>query len=207
MIKYSNCNDLPNLLDCRGFLLDHGSSWFQWMSAQQRWYQVNSCSAVTIQFYRWTSRYLKENTNYTEDNIKVGNLLWKLIFPSSRGNDNQFASLVTKSKWLCSQEWYNGFISDCPSGKLSQQSFIKIYSKFFPSGNATLFCEHIFRSFDSDNNGSIDFKEFLLAINITSNGSPQQKLDWAFRLVGENANIVRLSGWANLNLNYSYKSL
>lgn len=100
-------------------------------------------------------RYLKENTNYSEDVIK---------------------------------EWYTGFISDCPSGKLSQPSFIKIYSKFFPSGNATAFCEHIFRTFDADQNGYIDFKEFLLAINITSNGSADQKLDWAFSMYDVNGN-------------------
>ena len=48
-------------------------------------------------------------------------------------------------------------------------------------GNAEEFCSHVFRTFDSDNNGFIDFKEFLLAIDVTSAGSPEQKLNWAFR--------------------------
>ena len=38
-----------------------------------------------------------------------------------------------------------------------------------------------YRTFDTDKNGSIDFKEFLLAIDVTSNGCPEEKLNWAFR--------------------------
>ena len=40
---------------------------------------------------------------------------------------------------------------------------------------------HIFRTFDTDKNGYIDFKEFLLAIDITSAGTAEEKLKWAFR--------------------------
>ncbi|KAL3315269.1 hypothetical protein Ciccas_006099 [Cichlidogyrus casuarinus] len=78
--------------------------------------------------------------------------------------------------------WYNGFIRDCPSGQLSKRKFIEVYSGFFPDGNAEKFCTHVFRTFDKDNSGKIDFKEFLLAINITSGGQPQEKLEWAYQM-------------------------
>jgi len=74
------------------------------------------------------------------------------------------------------------FQRDCPDGLLSKSKFLEVYSTFFPAGNPDQFCEHVFRSFDKDNSGKIDFKEFLLAINITSGGNPSQKLNWAFAM-------------------------
>ena len=71
---------------------------------------------------------------------------------------------------------------DCPSGQLTRKKFLEVYAGFFPEGNAEKFCEHVFRTFDSDNSGRIDFKEFLLAINITSAGKPEEKLEWAFQM-------------------------
>ena len=81
------------------------------------------------------------------------------------------------------KEWYRGFRSDCPDGRLTPKAFMNIYSKCFPTGNANEFCDHVFRTFDTDKNGYIDFKEFLLAIDVTSSGCPEEKLNWAFRYV------------------------
>lgn len=58
--------------------------------------------------------------------------------------------------------WYSGFIVDCPSGELSKAKFIEVYQQLFPQGDAQKFCSHIFRTFDTDNSGKIDFKYVLL---------------------------------------------
>ena len=77
--------------------------------------------------------------------------------------------------------WYQEFQIDCPDGNLTIERFKNYYNNFFPSGYATEFCEHVFRGFDIDKNGIIDFKEFLLAIYVTASGSPEEKLTCAFR--------------------------
>lgn len=41
-----------------------------------------------------------------------------------------------------------------------------MYKMFFPSGNAEEFCDHVFRTFDMDKNGYIDFKVSLSLENI-----------------------------------------
>jgi len=69
---------------------------------------------------------------------------------------------------------------------LTRSKFLDVYVSFFPYGNADKFCEHVFRTFDVDNSGRIDFKEFLLAINLTSSGNPEQKLEWAFQMYDVN---------------------
>ena len=73
------------------------------------------------------------------------------------------------------------FQRDCPDGQLSKEKFKEVYAQFFPGGNPDEFCEHVFRSFDKDHSGAIEFKEFLMAINITSQkGKAGDKLNWAF---------------------------
>ena len=95
--------------------------------------------------------------------------------------DLEFLKTNTRYDEDTIQQWYKGFLVDCPQGKLTESTFLKIYSKCFPSGNAIDFCEHVFRTFDTDKNGVVDFREFLLAIDVTSDGIPEEKLNWAFR--------------------------
>ncbi|KAM3179763.1 hypothetical protein ACTXT7_000046 [Hymenolepis weldensis] len=73
-------------------------------------------------------------------------------------------------------------IKDCPTGQLNRRAFLDMYTHFFPDGKAKDFYAHLFRTFDQDNSGQIDFSEFLSAISITQSGGPEEKLGLAFQL-------------------------
>ena len=50
------------------------------------------------------------------------------------------------------------FQVDCPDGNLGKDKILDMYSMILPVKNATVFVDQIFRIFDKDGNGSIDFK-------------------------------------------------
>ena len=86
------------------------------------------------------------------------------------------------------KEMHKSFIIDCPTGQLTPDKFIDLYKMFIWRGNAEQYCEHVFRTFDTDQNGVIDFEEFLLAMYVTSSGTAEEKLTWAFKMYDVDGN-------------------
>lgn len=80
------------------------------------------------------------------------------------------------------QQWHKGFLRDCPNGSLTREDFVKIYQQFFPFGAPEDFANHLFTVFDHDNNGFIEFTEFISVLSTTSRGTLEEKLSWAFQL-------------------------
>ncbi|XP_049925103.1 recoverin a isoform X2 [Epinephelus moara] len=87
---------------------------------------------------------------------------------------------------LCT--WYQSFLKECPSGKITKQQFEGIYASFFPNADPTEYARHVFRSFDTNADGTLDFKEYIVALHLTSGGKTLQKLEWAFALYDVDGN-------------------
>ncbi|GAV05204.1 hypothetical protein RvY_15372 [Ramazzottius varieornatus] len=108
--------------------------------------------------------------------------------PKLKKADLEFLKANTNFDEETITEWYTEFLRDCKNGKLSPKQFMEVYQVICPGGEAQEFSRHVFRTFDKDRNGFIDFKEFLMAVNVTSSGTVEQKLKWAFSMVDIDGN-------------------
>ncbi|XP_048085073.1 recoverin 3 [Alosa pseudoharengus] len=90
--------------------------------------------------------------------------------------------LTTKFSEAEITQWYENFQKQCPSGRITPAEFEAIYSRFFPESDAKSYSQHVFRSFDTNDDGTLDFREYIVALHMTSSGKMTLKLEWAFSL-------------------------
>ena len=86
---------------------------------------------------------------------------------------------------------FSGFISVCPEGVMNRENILDMYA--MPRHRAKLFANQIFKLFDKEGSGIINFRvtwfqsingrsemkyfqQFVLATNMTSCNSPEDKL-------------------------------
>jgi len=78
------------------------------------------------------------------------------------------------------QEWKDGNVSD-----LNKAQFLSMITEFGIMGTPKNF-EALFDGFDTDNDGVISLKEFVLLIRVMSDDTSEDKIKWAFTAYDEN---------------------
>jgi len=89
-------------------------------------------------------------------------------------------TFFTSHEILMLHHAYRGHCND--DGCVDRESFTQIFSNFNKSAKALLFLDHIFRTWDVDRDGNLTFREFLMAMSVTSRGSKQQRSRYLFSL-------------------------
>merc|ERR1739838_280194 len=77
---------------------------------------------------------------------------------------------------------YQIFLKKHPDGRISKKSFHTMMKECYPGADTEKLEKHIFRMYDTNKDGHIDFREFMIVLYIMSNGTPQENLKQIFRV-------------------------
>ena len=81
---------------------------------------------------------------------------------------------------------YEDFLAKNPKGKMGREAFRKLMSQSLPKKDISKMEKHVFRIYDCDNDGFINFEEFLSVFHIMSDGSNEEVLRRVFRVFDVN---------------------
>merc|ERR1712033_14825 len=82
---------------------------------------------------------------------------------------------------------FDSFVAEHPNGKMKPKDFREMMGKALPKKDASKMEKHVFRIYDSNNDGYIDFIEFMVIFHIMSDGTPEEVLGKIFRLFDYNS--------------------
>jgi len=82
---------------------------------------------------------------------------------------------------------HENFLQKHPDGKISRKDFSAMMRQCYPTADTDKLEKHIFRMYDANNDGKIDFKEFMVVLYVMSNGSAEENLRQIFRIFDINS--------------------
>merc|ERR1712055_680798 len=124
---------------------------------------------------------VSHNTRYIQ--VIMGN---KNGTPVLRDEDVAALSETSGLEPVQVREAFNGFIEEHPKGRMKPKDFSEMMTKAMPKKDASKMQKHVFRIYDSNNDGYIDFIEFMLIYHIMSDGTPEEVLGKIFRVFDVN---------------------
>jgi len=86
---------------------------------------------------------------------------------------------------------YQAFLDSHPGGRISRKSFQSILGEGCPGTNTGKMSKHIWRIYDTNKDGFIDFREFMMALYVMTHGSSEENLKQLFRVfdINDDGNI------------------
>merc|ERR1711862_484796 len=85
---------------------------------------------------------------------------------------------------------FDSFVAEHPNGKMKPKDFRQIMSSALPKKDASKMEKHVFRIYDANNDGHVDFVEFMVVYTIMAGGSETEILTKIFRLFEVNSDGV-----------------
>jgi len=82
---------------------------------------------------------------------------------------------------------FDAFIAEHPNGKMKPKDFRTMMAQALPKKDASKMEKHVFRVYDTNNDGFIDFVEFMVIFYIMSDGTPEEVLGKIFRVFDVNS--------------------
>ena len=81
------------------------------------------------------------------------------------------------------REFFAKFLEDYPDGKIQAGGFKHIMENILPNKSHDKLEQHVFKVYDVNGDGVIDFTEFMTVFFIMSDGSPEEVLAKIFKMI------------------------
>ena len=84
------------------------------------------------------------------------------------------------------KEKFEIYLKNHPDGKISKTQFKNMMKTCYPDAKVDNLENHIFPMYDFNNDGKIDFQEFMIVLYIMSSGTREENLGQIFRVFDSN---------------------
>merc|ERR1711902_74444 len=119
---------------------------------------------------------LFKNSRFRQKTKKIPEEELKLLKEKTKLEENQIV------------EHYENFLEKHPNGTISKKAFNELLSECFTKSSRKRIQDHLWRIYDLNMDGVVDFNEFLTVLQVMSHGTPEQNLKQIFRFFDVNMN-------------------